>query len=177
MWGCCSCGCRRCCYAVASFDRVLSDICGWTCTLIVKHIQFFKVWSEFVQHICLWVARRVVCWIRSFQKSEGLRTSGLETPFHQDSYCQIVSKWRSHDSNYNDVRRTFKMCPSQVSIPSAHVGRDQHFWRDLGNLGKNDVFALCLFESRGVRYHPWWSLMHLQVFHNVLAHNKEHICL
>ena len=66
-----------------------------------------------------------------FQISGDSPASGGETPFHQVSYCQIVSKCIILDSDCNDFRRRFQLCPPQVLNPSADGWDPRRFIQNL----------------------------------------------
>ena len=71
-----------------------------------------------------------------FQKSGGPRASMVNTPFHQVSYCQIVSEWRILHSDYNDFQCRFQLRPPQVLNQSARGRTEPRFYKILRFLWK-----------------------------------------
>ena len=80
-------------------------------------------------------------------KSEGPPATPEETPFHQDLYCQIASKSRILDSDYNDFRRRFQLCSPQVLNPRPDGSHPLRFCKIIGNLGKMRLEIKCYLIS------------------------------
>ena len=76
------------------------------------------------------------------------------------SYGRIVSKWRILDGDPHDFQRRFQLCPPQVLNPSAGVEHRPRFRQNLEISMKSDFLKSSYMKSRGVKYHPWWLLMH-----------------
>ena len=62
-----------------------------------------------------------------FQKSEGPPVAMAESPFHSDSWGQIVSKWKNLNIDEDSFRRRFQWYPPKVLNPSAGVETQPHF--------------------------------------------------
>ena len=88
-----------------------------------------------------------------FQKSEGPTAAVVETTSHKVSYGQIVPKWRNLDSNPNDFRLRFQLCPPQVLNATTYAETQPRFCENLEIFMKSDFLKSSYMKSRGVKYH------------------------